>query len=195
MNSLRKDPFLHALRRWGRFARNVSAAKRRRARRNGCFRRLMNKKVWCTIFFFLTGSRCRGRWIFESHECLNILRELGLNFFVCDWKVWDPFKRNCHKLQAYGRVHLTTTVIRLTVCFRLLSIRHRHNSLCPPILKVKRRRGSLFRTPVTNRKRKSQLWRPYGGRIIFPCRLFFSDQEPWPTYSQEEVPLYISVME
>ena len=77
----------------------------------------MNKKVWCTIF--LTGSRCRGRWIFESHECLNILRELGLNFFVCDWKVWDPFKRNCHKLQAYGRAHRTTTVIRLTVCFRL----------------------------------------------------------------------------
>ena len=153
----------------------------------------MNKKVWCTIF--LTGSRCRGRWIFESHECLNILRELGLNFFVCDWKVWDPFKRNCHKLQAYGRVHRTTTLIRLTVCFRLFSIRHRHNSLCTPILKVKRRRGSLFRTSVTNRKRKRQLWRPYGGRIIFPCRLFFSDQEPWPTYSQEEVPLYISVME
>ena len=34
--SLRKHPFLIALRRWGRFARR----KRRRARRNGCFRRL-----------------------------------------------------------------------------------------------------------------------------------------------------------
>ena len=74
MNSLRKDPFLHALRRWRRFARNVSAAKRRRARRNGCFRRLRNEQK----------SVMRGRWIFESHECLNILRELGLNFFVCD---------------------------------------------------------------------------------------------------------------
>ena len=84
MNSLRKDPFLHALRRWGRFARNVSAAKRRRARRNGCFRRLRNEQKSVMHNFFLTGSRCRGRWIFESHECLNILRELGLNFFVCD---------------------------------------------------------------------------------------------------------------
>ena len=42
------------------------------------------KSVMHNFFFFLTGSRCRGRWIFESHECLNILRELGLNFFVCD---------------------------------------------------------------------------------------------------------------
>ena len=36
--SLRKHPFLLALRRWGRFAKRP---KRRRARRNGCFRRLV----------------------------------------------------------------------------------------------------------------------------------------------------------
>ena len=35
--SLRKHPFLLALRRWGRFAKRPQ---RRRARRNGCFRRL-----------------------------------------------------------------------------------------------------------------------------------------------------------
>ena len=35
--SLRKHPFLLALRRWGRFAK---CPQRRRARRNGCFRRL-----------------------------------------------------------------------------------------------------------------------------------------------------------
>ena len=31
--------------------------------------------------------------------------------------------------------------------------------------------------------------------LYFLAGVFFSDQEPWPTYSQEEVPLYISVME
>ena len=35
--SLRKHPFLLALRRWGRFAKRPQ---RRRGRRNGCFRRL-----------------------------------------------------------------------------------------------------------------------------------------------------------
>ena len=41
--SLRKHPFLLALRRWGRFARRKRQTKRphrRRAKRNGCFRRL-----------------------------------------------------------------------------------------------------------------------------------------------------------
>ena len=37
--SLRKHPFLLALRRWGRFAKRPQ---RRRARRNGCFRRLFS---------------------------------------------------------------------------------------------------------------------------------------------------------
>ena len=36
--SLRKHPFLLALRRWGRFARR-KRPQRRRAKRNGCFRR------------------------------------------------------------------------------------------------------------------------------------------------------------
>ena len=48
--SLRKHPFLLALRRWGRFAR------RRRARRNGCFRRLKFQK------FRLHGKRPRS-WL------------------------------------------------------------------------------------------------------------------------------------
>ena len=39
-SSLRKHPFLLALRRWGRFARR-KRPQRRRARRNGCFRRLV----------------------------------------------------------------------------------------------------------------------------------------------------------
>ena len=40
--SLREHPFLLTLRRWGRFA----PAQRRRARRNGCFRRLYKAEFW-----------------------------------------------------------------------------------------------------------------------------------------------------
>ena len=43
--SLQKHPFLLALRRWGRFAKRP---RRRRARRNGCFRRLSS----CIHFHF-----------------------------------------------------------------------------------------------------------------------------------------------
>ena len=46
--SLRKHPFLLALRRWGRFARRFLLAKRpqrRRVKKNGCFRRL----IFCLV--------------------------------------------------------------------------------------------------------------------------------------------------
>ena len=41
-SSLRKHPFLLALRRWERFAKRP---RRRRARRNGCFRRLSTEHL------------------------------------------------------------------------------------------------------------------------------------------------------
>ena len=54
--SLLKHPFLHALRRWGRFVR-AKHPKRRRARRNGCFRRLARNGCCCHSFFW---SRSRS---------------------------------------------------------------------------------------------------------------------------------------
>ena len=53
--SLRKHPFLFALRRWGRFARRTKRPQRRRARRNGCFRRLCH----CKWRHFQSVSRAR----------------------------------------------------------------------------------------------------------------------------------------
>ena len=50
IHSLRKHPFLLALRRWERFKR----PQRRRARRNGCFRRLLYSRHSYSLLFFQT---------------------------------------------------------------------------------------------------------------------------------------------
>ena len=68
--SLRKHPFLLALRRWERFARR-KRPQRRTARRNGCFRRPLC--FWRdTQTFFLC---CRGRMIghYALVECHRLL--------------------------------------------------------------------------------------------------------------------------
>ena len=62
--SLRKHPFLLALRRWGRFARRNLLAKRprrRRVRRNGCFRGLKGNLLsysQCLVKFGLSCCQC-----------------------------------------------------------------------------------------------------------------------------------------
>ena len=95
-----------------------------------------------------------------------------------EWVKWNRrYKVRISREKTYIECSVKKPSYALTLCFRLLSIRHRHNLLCPPILKVKcpgdetRFSGHQLQT-----KRKRQLWRPYGGRIIFRC----SDQEPWP---------------
>ena len=113
MNILWKHPFLHAPRRWGRFARNVPAAKSAEKRMFSQAKK-WTKKVWCTVFFFDRFSLPSplDLWVSKYNECLNIHQELGLIIFM--WaieKLKRSLKRSCHKLKAYGRVHRTTTVI------------------------------------------------------------------------------------
>ena len=62
--SLRKHPFLFVLRRRGRFAKRAKRPQRRRARRNGYFRRLLLRQTFCL-------TRCWRRRKLMGHATLS----------------------------------------------------------------------------------------------------------------------------
>ena len=80
-HSLRKHPFLHALRRWGRSGRFLRAKgpQRRRARRNGCFRRRCQYNIGLVlsnergnIFPYTRTRRTRTRPIFSHLDRVSL---------------------------------------------------------------------------------------------------------------------------
>ena len=63
MPSLRKHPFLLALRRWGRFAKRP---RWQRARRNGCFRRLRDVSLQTNVFLYCDQATGFEKIIYSS---------------------------------------------------------------------------------------------------------------------------------
>ena len=79
--SLRKHPFLLALRRWGRFARRNLRAKRpqrRRARRKGCFRRLLALS-WTSPAWNIDIKAENSSTLCKFHKGRKGLRPMGSN--------------------------------------------------------------------------------------------------------------------